>query len=165
MSAMTKKSFLQLLGRASLCTGMGACDEAANWTAKQPTPRAAWEKCVRGDWMIWLAVRAGVDRRLWARAACACARQSLRFVQQGEDRPRLAIEARERWCDEPTEANEQASRSAAAAADAAAYAADGARSRSLRVSANRIRGVIPWKAVRAALDAREASNAASSNAR
>jgi len=42
----------------------------------------------------WLAT---IDRRLATWGACACAREVLRFVPEGEERPRLAIEAIERW--------------------------------------------------------------------
>ena len=40
---------------------------------------------------------ATLDRRLAVWGACACAREVLRFVPEGEERPRLAIEAIERW--------------------------------------------------------------------
>lgn len=57
-----------------------------------------------------------------ARIACACARSVLHLVPSGEDRPRKAIEAAERWIADPSAAN---SAVAAAAAEAAytAYAA------------------------------------------
>ena len=42
----------------------------------------------------WLAA---IDRRLAVWGACACAREVLRYVPEGEERPRLAIEAIERW--------------------------------------------------------------------
>ncbi len=42
----------------------------------------------------WLA---SLDHRLATWGACACAREALRFVQAGEERPLLAIETTERW--------------------------------------------------------------------
>lgn len=53
------------------------CDEARKWCLTQPDYQAAWDACERGDWLLWLAGRLGVDRRLLVRAACACARLAL----------------------------------------------------------------------------------------
>ena len=100
-----------------------ACPEAMRWLATQIDPATAWETCKRPDWMIWLAARRGVDRKTIVRVACACARTSLRFVPEGEDRPRLAIETAERWCDDRATIEEvRAAAYAAAYAAAAAYA-------------------------------------------
>ena len=106
-----------------------ACPEAMRWLATQIDPATAWETCKRPDWMIWLAARRGVDRKTIVRVACACARTSLRFVPEGEDRPRLAIETAERWCDDRAtieEVRAAADAAYAAYAYAAADAADAA---------------------------------------
>src|SRR3972149_6910811 len=81
----------------SFAQSRDACPEALRWLKTQASPRAAWDACERPDWMIWLAARRGVDHKVLARIACDCARTALRFVPAGEDRPRLAIEATERW--------------------------------------------------------------------
>ena len=123
-----------LLAFARRC---GACAEARLWLNTQTDPRTAWETCERPDWMIWYARRRNVERKVLVRIACDCARTALRFVPEGEDRPRLAIEAAERWTlgeatiDEVRVAAYAAAYAAAdaaayAAADAAAYAADAA---------------------------------------
>ena len=101
-----------------------ACPEAMAWLETQETPREAWDTCERPDWMIWLAVRRGIDRKVLVRIACDCARTALRFVPEGEDRPRLAIETTERWL--IGEATIEEVRAARGAAYAAAYAADAA---------------------------------------
>ena len=110
---------------------MDACAPAVKWARQYPDAKSALESCERPDWMFWLARERGVDRRIIVRAACACARTALQFVQAGEDRPRLALEAAERWTrGEATIEEVRAARRAAyadaaagAAADAAAYAA------------------------------------------
>ena len=56
-----------------------------------------WRDCERGDWMLWLAAKAGVDRRTVVKAACACARTALVHVPAGEERPRRALELAEAW--------------------------------------------------------------------
>jgi len=56
-----------------------------------------WHDCQRGDWMLWLAARAGIDRHVVVITACACARTALQYVPAGEERPRRAIEAAEAW--------------------------------------------------------------------
>jgi pyruvate/2-oxoglutarate dehydrogenase complex dihydrolipoamide acyltransferase (E2) component len=100
----------------------GACDPAQEWVTENGYSEIeAWQHCHRADWMLWLAAR-----RPWGdhvkivRCACACARTALRYVPDGEDRPRLAIQVAERWCENPSEKNVVAARAAAAAASAAA---------------------------------------------
>jgi hypothetical protein len=73
-----------------------ACSEAREWIAGQSAAEA-WEKCVRSDWMFWICGRVGVERKRIVLAACACARLALKFVKEGEERPRICIEITERW--------------------------------------------------------------------
>src|SRR3990167_8668994 len=80
-----------------------------------------WASAPRGYWLLWYAQKAGAPRPALVRAAPACARPALRFVPEGEDRPRLAVEAAEAWADEPTARNrrraEKASKAASTAVD------------------------------------------------
>ena len=99
---------------------LGACPEAREWAAGYSTLAEAWTACERADWLLWYAGRHDdVDRRLLVRAACACARTALPHVPPGEDRPRLAIELAEAWCNGRATIVEVHT----AAAYAAAYAA------------------------------------------
>ena len=115
-------------------TRLRACDEAVEWAQNYKTFPAAWEACKRGDWMLWLAARSGVDRKALVLAACACARPALKYVPKGEKRPRIAIETAERWARGEatiedlrlTSAASAAYADADAAADASAAAADAA---------------------------------------
>ena len=51
-----------------------ACDPARQWVAvSEGTPERLWDTCQRGDWMLWLCARIGVDRKLVVLAACDCA--------------------------------------------------------------------------------------------
>jgi len=112
-------------------TRLRACDEAVGWAQNYKTFPAAWEACKRGDWMLWLAARSGVDRKALVLAACACARPALKYVPKGEKRPRIAIETAERWARGEatiedlrlTSAASAAYADADAAADRSAYAA------------------------------------------
>jgi hypothetical protein len=77
--------------------------------------------------MLWVSAILDVDRRQIVVAACGCARLALHRVAEGEQRPRLAIEAAEAWANgratlSKVRAAAVAAASAAAAA-AAAYAA------------------------------------------
>jgi hypothetical protein len=103
---------------------MDACDPALEWVADRPdlAPDALWRECSRGDWLLWLAARVGIDRRLIVGAACDCAEPALKHVPDGEDRPRLAIETARAWC--RGEAGLEEVRVAADDAEAAALAAD-----------------------------------------
>jgi hypothetical protein len=128
---------------AELLADLDACGESFTWAADYPDPRDAWDHCPRGDWLLWVAHRLarrdwllwvahrlGVSRKLVVLAACDCARTALRYVPEGEGRPRLAIETAEAWCrgeateKEAREAANAAAHAAGLAADAAAYAAN-----------------------------------------
>ncbi len=94
-----------------------ACADAIEWAhSRSGTAADAWAACERGDWLLWVAARTGVDRRLVAFAACDCARPALDYVPAGEHRPRAAIETVEAW------ARGEASLGDVRAAAAAAYA-------------------------------------------
>ena len=80
------------------------------------TCRDLWDAIPRPDWLLKYAEAAGVPRPALVRAAAACVRPALRFVREGEDRPRLAVEAAEAWADEPTGRNRQRAAKAAGAA-------------------------------------------------
>ena len=111
---------------------MGACSESIVWLEERsrrvrPDQRRAslaWAECERGDWMLWIAVRAGVDRRIVVAAACACAREALVHVPARELRPLRAIETAEAWTrgEATIEAVRLAAYAAADASDAAASA-------------------------------------------
>ena len=103
---------------------IGACRDAITWVRESDlTLEDAWLACPRGDWLLWYAAKAGADRREIVRCACEIARIALPLVPAGEDRPRRAIEAAERWAEDPTEENRNAAAAYAAAANAAAAAA------------------------------------------
>lgn len=75
------------------------CPTARKWIESLPPeqpPEQSYAACERGDWLLWLAAEAGVDRRLVVLAACDVARPALVHVPAGDDRPWLAIEAAER---------------------------------------------------------------------
>ena len=151
-----------------------ACRPALEWLQAR-TLAEAWEQSERGDWLLWLAAKAGVDRRRLVMAACACARLALVHVPPGEERPRVAIETAEAWCrgeatieqvkearrnaadayaayaSSPASSPAAAAYAAYAAADAADAAAD---SRALKEAAELVRGLISCAEVEAAINGR-----------
>jgi hypothetical protein len=103
-----------------------ACEGAKEWS-KELTAKVTWEKCSRPDWLLWWAARTTKNsKQSIVRVAAQCARLSLKYVPEGEDRPRLAIESAEKWAENPTQENAKAAADAARAAAYAAYAADAA---------------------------------------
>lgn len=125
-----------------------ACDPAQQWVAQNSyDEHAAWENCERADWMLWLAARRGCDHVQIVRATCAIARTVLHLVPDGEDRPRLAIEAAEAWCDNPCDVTAAYAAYAYAAADAAyAYAAAYAAVRAATKHADIVRKIVAYPA-------------------
>jgi len=126
--------------------GLGACTEAVKW-AEGKTLKQAYSQCTRADWLLWLFGKmiekpGWPDRNQLVLTACDCAETALKYVTDGEDRPRKAIEAARAWTrGEATledvriaayaayaadAAAAHAAAAAASAADAAAYAADAA---------------------------------------
>ena len=114
-----------------ILTKLGACTEAVKWAGRK-THKKAWGTCQRGDWLLWIAGKLNVDRKLLVLAACGCARTALKYIPVGEDRPRIAIETAEAWTrgEATIDQVRTAAHAAAAYADAAhaatAYAADAA---------------------------------------
>jgi hypothetical protein len=109
------------------CTGEGSGGEWIDSLSRVSAARA-WDRCERGDWLLWLAARTGVDRRIVVLAACDCSRLALVHVPAGEERPQIAIETAERWTRGEATIGEvhEAASDAAHAADAAVYASDAA---------------------------------------
>ena len=93
-----------------------ACHEARTWAGDR-TPQQAWDESPRADWLLWWAAKTETNSRQdVVRAACLCARRALRYIPPGELRPLRAIEAAERWADEPSPSNAAAAARTAAAA-------------------------------------------------
>ena len=105
---------------ASRISKFSPCTEAVTWLGKQTDVTEAWNTCPRGDWLLWISGRVGIERTILVKSAAACARLALVYVKEGELRPLRAIEAAEAWASDPTEEN----RKTAAYAAAAVYAAD-----------------------------------------
>ena len=130
---MTNKELRQFLAARS------ACDPAMDWLGDRDSSQM-WADCERPDWLLWWAGHT-VPRQELVLAACDCAETALRFVPEGEDRPRMAIETARRCARGEATAEEvwwtaraaayaadyadarAAAAAAYAAADAAAYAA------------------------------------------
>lgn len=114
---MTTKPFLRKI------RALGACPEAVEWLASQPSAAAAWRTCKRGDWMLWLIGRLDKskpwsnERKPLVRCAVECARLSLRYTK--DPRVLACIETVERWCDgKAAREDVEKTRAAAAAGEA-----------------------------------------------
>ncbi len=105
------------------------CDEAVRWALRFPTAQEAWDACERGDWMFWLLEKLlTLPNRKIELARCECVRPCLRFIADGEDRPRLAVEEAEAWANWEHDDYKRVIAARAAAGDAAWDAAwDAAR--------------------------------------
>ena len=117
-----------------------ACGEAIEWVESFPTLQKGWDKCERGDWMLWLLGKqsgksGSQSRKKLVLTACKCARLALKYVPKNEKRPLKAIQTAEKWGGGDSSIsladvkNAYVAASAyadAADADDAAYAADAA---------------------------------------
>ena len=81
---------------------LGACLEAVEWASHFKTLQEVWDKCERGDWMLWLlGEQAGGSRsksfKKLVITTCKCARLSLKYIPKKEKRPLAAIQTAEKW--------------------------------------------------------------------
>jgi len=81
---------------------MGACRDALVWLEDYDSLAVTWEKCERGDWMLWLLGKLSGEpesdsRKKLVLASCQCARLALPYVKLGDERPLKAIETTEAW--------------------------------------------------------------------
>lgn len=76
----------------------GAHHDLVTWSAAfgNDWPRF-WRECPRGDWLLALAARVGVERPRLVLAAAAAARTALEGVPESETLPRAALELAEAW--------------------------------------------------------------------
>src|SRR5690606_7247773 len=95
------------------------CTEALRFRMQYNSFQEAWQACHRGDWMLWIAQRVGVDLRTLTRAKALCA-LTVRHLMKDE-RSIKACEVAIKFAD--GEATREELDAAADDADAAAYAA------------------------------------------
>jgi hypothetical protein len=59
------------------------CPDAVEYRKGFDTFRQAWDACPRGDWMLWIAARVGVNKRLLTLAKGRCA-ETVKHLMQDE---------------------------------------------------------------------------------
>ncbi len=136
-----------------LLIDLDACADARAW-AKGKDLKTVWNTCDRGDWLLWLCGRMA-GKKGWPTqkqvvlAACDCAETALKYVPEGDNRPKNAIrtaragargratlaQVRDARHAATAYAAEAATIAAACAARAAAYAAYAAAYADARTSA------------------------------
>jgi hypothetical protein len=105
------------------CKSHDACEEAlADIAERKQTLAERWVTNERGDWMIWLCIKAGVSGSILRHISVDCARRALHLVRE-EYRATLAhtLDVAERYADGSATQDELAA--ASVAASAAAWAA------------------------------------------
>jgi thioredoxin-like negative regulator of GroEL len=105
------------------------CSEALRFRMQYQNFQDAWQACPRGDWMLWIAQRVGVDLRTLTRAKALCALTVSHLMK--DERSVRACEVALKFADGEATREELAAAAAAAAyaADDAAAAADAADAR------------------------------------
>ena len=132
---------------------LDACKEGMDWLADQEAA-TAWAACERGEWMLWVASRVGVDLKTLTLAKVRCARlvQHRMTYQRSLD----ALDVAERFAAGDA-TREELDRAAAAATDAWAEAAysysaySAAAYSALRQCADICRSTIPFDLIIAGL--------------
>ena len=134
MCAVTVK--ISLARRLAL---LEACPEAIEWVGRKKA-QSAWDKCERGDWMMWLIQRCEIkdgspEHKSVIRCSIDFAKLSLpEWEKYSSTRePHLAIEAAERFVNEWSQEAGSAARAAVySAADSAGSAARSAQADIIR---------------------------------
>jgi hypothetical protein len=126
----------------------GACKEAIFYVRTQKNYEEAWNNCPRGDWMLWIAAKLQIDKRLLTLTKGKCAATVLRLMK--DKRSKKAVKAAidyghgligDEELKNAADAAYAAADAAYAAADAAANAAyavdtDAAREKNLQETAD-----------------------------
>jgi len=102
------------------------CKEAIEFRSKFDSFEEAWQACPRGDWMLWLALRLYVDKRLSTLVKGRCAETIIHLMK--DERSKNAVKAAILYGEGKVTDEElrYAAYAAADAADAAAYVASAA---------------------------------------
>ena len=69
----------------------GACKEAIFYVRTQKNYEEAWNNCPRGDWMLWIADKLQINKRLLTLAKGKCAATVLHLMQ--DERSKDAVQA------------------------------------------------------------------------
>jgi len=98
------------------------CSEAVEFRNGFKTFKEAWENCPRGDWMLWLASRSGVNIRILTYAKALCAETVIHLMK--DKRSINAVKVAKRFG--KYRATKEELKNATYAAADATYAADAA---------------------------------------
>jgi len=99
------------------------CRRALKYRLEYPDFKTAWENCPRGDWMLWVASKVGVDIHPLTYAKVKCA-ETVKHLMK-DKRSLTAIKVAKKFGKKKA-TRKELSAAADAAADADAYAADAA---------------------------------------
>ena len=94
-----------------------ACLAAVEYRKQFDTFEQAWNACERGDWMLWIAAKVGVDKRILTLAKGLCAETVIHLMK--DERSIKAVKTAIAYG--KGEATDEELPAAAADADAAAY--------------------------------------------
>ena len=96
---------------------INACEEACEWVKENNfTLNEAWQKCKRGDWMLWLIKKANLcDHRKLTLAKARCAKLVIHLMK--DERSRKAIEVAEDYGNNKATKDDLAAAAYAAADD------------------------------------------------
>ncbi len=82
----------------------GACSASKVWARPWTNKRRAWWHCQNPGWLLWIACRVGVDKKLLLFAATSCIRYSLSTrveSQPAQNRVYTRLNLAEKWLDDP----------------------------------------------------------------
>lgn len=100
------------------------CREALVWRKQFATAEEAWQACTRGDWMLWIASKVGVDTKKLTLAKALCAKTVIHLMK--DERSIKAVKIAEKFGNGLATIKELNDAYAAYASAYAAYAATGA---------------------------------------
>ena len=111
----------------TLLVELNACSEAKEWS-KEMTIEEVLSNCNRGDWLLWLAKRIGVEIRPLTLAKARCAKTVIHLMKDQRSIDAVNLAEKFGLTDEVSfdDLKNAAADAAYAAAAAAAYAADAA---------------------------------------
>ena len=70
-----------------------ACSQSISWIKRDniQSLEEAWYTCGRGDWMLWMAKKLGIDRHKLVLSASLCAHTAVQYMQDPRSRNAVRI--------------------------------------------------------------------------
>jgi len=120
------------------------CVEGREFALSHETMSQVWDACEKPAWLFWMLEKCKpLEKEQSVRLSIAFAEKCLVNIPEGENRPKIAIEAARAWIENPCEETRSAASAAESAAESAAWSAAWSAAMSAAAAAMSAAAAIP----------------------